>query len=62
MVTLENITVEENIVGVIDFRKPSANHVHNLTYFKYLRVRVPSSDYSEVVELVDTSNKTVSCS
>ena len=54
--------VKENIVGVIDFRKPSANHVHNLTYFKYLRVRVPSSDYSEVVELVDTSNKTVSCS
>ena len=62
MVTLENITVEENIVGVIDFRKPSAKHVHNLTYFKYLRVRVPPSDYFEVVELVDTSNKTVSCS
>jgi len=33
-----------------------------LTYFKYLWVRVPPSDYSEVVELVDTSNKTVSCS
>ena len=43
------------------FRKPSANHVHNLTYFKYLRVRVLPSDYFEVVELVDTSNKTVSC-
>ena len=46
---------------LINFRKPSANHVHNLTYFKYLWVRVPPSDYSEVVELVDTSNKTVSC-
>ena len=28
----------------LDFRKPSANHVHNLTYFKYLWVRIPPLD------------------